>query len=77
MRFGRMRWLILPLPLFLFWPLLLVAWLGLGLVWLATSGRSRPDRLLAGLTTLRALSELSGTRIDVRGQDRSIYMRFI
>ena len=76
-RFGRMRWLILPLPLFLLWPFLLLAWLGLGLAWLATSGRQRPENLLAGLATLHVLSELRGTKIDVRGQDAVIYMRFI
>ena len=76
-RFGRIRWLILPLPIFLFWPLLLLAWLGLGLAWLVTSGRSHPGYVMAGLTALRALSELRGTRIEVRGQDTDIYMQFI
>lgn len=76
-RVGRIRWLVLPLPFFLLWPLLLLAWLGLGLAWLATSGRPRPRALLAGFTALRAIGELPGTRIDLRGKDRSIYMRFV
>ena len=76
-RFRHIRRLILPLPVFLLWPLLLLAWLGLGLVWLATTGRPRPRGLLAGLMTLRVLSELRGTEIDFRGHDSSIYMRFI
>jgi hypothetical protein len=76
-RVSRTRWLILPLPLFLLWPLLLLAWLGLGLVWLVTSGRPRPGGLLAGMATLRVLGALRGTKIDVWGKDASIYMQFI
>jgi len=76
-RFGRRRWLILPIPFFLLWPLLLLAWLSLGLIWLATSGRPRPRSLLAGMTILRVLGELRGTKIDLWGQDSSLYMRFI
>ena len=75
--FGEERRVRLPLPLFLLWPFLLVAWLGLGLAWLVTSGRPRPGGLMAGLTALRVFSELHGTKIDIRGQDASIYMQFI
>lgn len=76
-RFGRTRWLTLPLPLFLLWPLLLLTWLGLGLVWLVTSGRPRPRTLMVALTTVRMLGELRGTQIDLSKQDGSIYLRFI
>jgi len=75
--FGRVRRFVLPLPLILLWPLLLLGWLCLGVGWLATAGRVRPAALLAGAAGLRALHELRGTRIDVRGRDTFIYMRFI
>jgi len=74
---GHMRRLVLPLPLFLLWPLLLLAWLGLGLAWVATIGRPRPAGLVAGRTTLRALGELGGTRVDVRNHRSHVYLRFI
>jgi len=77
LRFGRRHRFHLPLPLFLLWPLLLLAWLGLGLVWLATSLGSRPGSLVAGMTALRALGELRGTRIDLQGRDAAMTMRFV
>lgn len=76
-RFGRMRRVLLPLPVFLLWPLLLIAWVGLGLAWLVTSGRRRPAPVAAGMTALRVLGELHGTRIDLRGRDANITMQFI
>lgn len=76
-RVGHIRWLILPLPIFLLWPLLLLAWLGLGLAWLVTSREHRPGYLEAGLTTLRGIGELRGTKIDVWGPEAFTYLRFI
>lgn len=73
---GRTRRILLPLPFFLLWPLLLLAWVGLGLGWLVTAGR-RPAPLLAGVAALRALNELRGTRVDIRSHDASIYLQFI
>jgi hypothetical protein len=75
-RFGRRRF-PLPLPLFLLWPLLLLAWLGLGFAWLVTAGRSRPAPLVAGVMALRVLNDLHGTRIDLRGRDADIDLQFI
>lgn len=74
-RFGRRRF-VLPLPLFLLWPLILVAWLVLGLVWLVTFGRRSPF-LVAGVMVLRVLGELHGTRIDFQGRDATVYLQFI
>jgi hypothetical protein len=76
-RFGRVRRFLLPLPVFLLWPLLLLGWLGLGLAWLATSGWGRPSPVTAGIAVLRLVNELHGTRIDFRGRDATINMRFI
>jgi len=75
-RVGRARRLTLPLPLFLLWPLVLLAWVVLGPAWLVTAGR-RPALLAAGITALRAFNELRGTRVDIRGRDASIYLQFI
>lgn len=74
-RFGHIRWLYLPLPLFLLWPLMLLAVLILGLAWLVTLGRSRI--VLAGFLILSAMTELRGTSIDLRGQDAAVHVRFI
>ena len=74
---GRVRRVFVPLPLILLWPLLLLGWLFLGVAWLATVGRPRPDSLQAGAAGLRALHELRGTRIDIRRRDNFIHMRFI
>jgi hypothetical protein len=76
-RFGRRRRIPIPLPVFLLWPLLVIAWLGLGLAWLVTAGRQRPAPVVAGVTALRVLNELHGTRIDLRGRDANITMQFI
>lgn len=73
---GRKHRIVLPLPFFLLWPLVLLAWVGLGLGWLLTAGR-RPAPLLAGVVALRALNELSGTRVDIRRHDASVHLRFI
>ena len=77
MRVGRIRWLIVPLPVFLLWPLLLLGWLGFGLAWAITYGKRRPRYVLAGLTALRGINELRGTKVDVWGHDASLYLRFI
>jgi hypothetical protein len=76
MRVGRARRLTLPLPFFLLWPLVLLAWVGLGLAWLVTAWR-RPAPLVAGITALRAINELRGTRIDIRSRDASVHLQFI
>ena len=77
LRIGHIRWLILPLPVFLLWPLLLLAWSVLGLAWLITSHGNRPGYVLAGLTILRGFSDLRGTKIDVWGPEAFFYLRFI
>lgn len=77
LRIGRIRWLIVPLPIFLLWPFLLLAWMVLGLAWLVGPRERRPGFVSAGLTALRGFSELRGTRMDVRRTDASFYLRFI
>jgi hypothetical protein len=79
LRFRRPRRFVLPLPVFLLWPLFLVAWLVLGTAWVVTIplGRRRPAFLAAGVMLLQVLGELHGTRIDFRGRDATVYMQFI
>jgi hypothetical protein len=77
LRFGRRHRLLLPLPLFLLWPLLLLGWLGLGLAWLAMPVHRRPEAVVAGVAALRMLGELRGTRVDFQGRDASMTMQFV
>lgn len=73
------RNLILPVPLFLLWPLLAIAVLGAGIAYAVVPARVRSGRFfmatrLAGLTLLN-LREL---KVDVQSRDgTSIYLWFI
>jgi hypothetical protein len=79
MQFGSVRWLVLPLPIFLLWPLMLLIWLVLGLLWLVTPerSRSRSRNLLAGFAALRLIWGLRGTRVDLRGHANAFSLRFV
>jgi hypothetical protein len=68
--------MVLPIPLFLIWPLVALAWLLGGFVWLAAGARpSGGPRLF--LAALQALSALRGLCIDVRGGDAGFRLRFL
>lgn len=75
--FGRERRIVLPFPFFLLWPFLLLGWVFLGAAWLVFSRRPRSGRLMTGLVVLRALTELRGTQVDFRGEDGSLFLKFI
>jgi hypothetical protein len=75
-RFGAVRWLVLPLPLFLLWPGLALAAVLLGLLWVLTGFR-RTGPVVAGLYALRLFCDLRGTRIDLHGGDDDLYLRFV
>ncbi|MBN2170030.1 MAG: hypothetical protein JW819_01760 [Candidatus Krumholzibacteriota bacterium] len=76
---GRRRRVILPLPVFLLWPLLalfaLAAWI---LLRLAPAGTVTASAARTGLSALAVACQLSGTRIDVRDPDGpQVYLRFL
>lgn len=73
LRVGRV-WL--PLPIFLLWPLVLIAWIVVGALWLLW-GLPRRGRLRMMLNLLAALNALRGLSVDVRGDDENVNLRFI
>ncbi len=68
---GKARWTVpLPLPVFLFWPFILVALGGVTLVErLVDEGDARHSMLTMARCGLCAFCQLSGLRIDVRSPD--------
>jgi hypothetical protein len=67
---GRKRWVPLPLPLFLLWPLLLVGWLLLeGVRLLVPRGSAAALSLEAARLGFLTLFHLSGLRVDVQSAD--------
>ena len=76
--FGGRRRFFLPLPLFLIWPLYLLAYMIFGLAWLLTPRSAKPAGLTAALAALDAGRRLSGLRVDIQSaQNENIYLRFI
>lgn len=76
---GGRRRAILPLPLFLLWPLLALFALGVGaLRLLAPAGTEAARAARAGRLALAVAWQLSGTRIDVRDPGgEQVYLRFL
>ncbi len=72
----RIRSLLLPLPLFLLWPLLLIAGLLAGAGWLLM-GMPRRGRCHSVLIALRAFGAMRGLEIDVADGDHNILLKFI
>lgn len=71
------RGILVPVPLFLLWPLIAVGGLGIGLAYLATPKRKRSFLTRARLA-LSVLLNLHGLKIDVRSRDGArIYVWFI
>ena len=75
---GGRRCVFIPVPLFLVWPLYLLAYVVFGVAWLLTPRSARPAGLIAAVTALNVGRHLSGLRVDVRSaRDENIYLRFI
>jgi hypothetical protein len=67
---GRRRLVPIPLPVFLLWPLVLLALVAVGLMRLVLAVIGRPPGVLgAAATGLRALFQLAGLRVDVESAD--------
>jgi hypothetical protein len=76
---GRTRRPRIPLPLFLLWPFVALAWLIIGLIslcyWIAGKWGRGPAR---ARTILLMFCRLSGTVVDIRAQDGTqLYVRLI
>ena len=56
--------------------MVLAIWLVLGLFWVLW-GQPQHGRLMTGLAAIRALCDLRGTKIDLRGSDTNLYMHFV
>jgi len=83
-RIGGRRGVPLPLPLFILWPLLLVAWLCLGLGYLglalsrAFARRPRGESLAGLWLALRLVPHLRGVLVDVQAAaGERVYIRII
>ncbi len=67
---GKTRWSVpLPLPVFLAWPLVLVALGGVTVAEHLVARRHAVPRLTLARAGLLALCQLSGLKIDVRSAD--------
>lgn len=79
LRIGRGRRLPVPLPLFLLWPLVLLALLLVALAGPLADRRSEAGRrLLAARLGILALFRLSGLSVDARGSDgREVRIRLV
>ncbi|MCB9513088.1 MAG: hypothetical protein H6694_02100 [Candidatus Latescibacteria bacterium] len=76
LRFGKDgRW-PLPLPVFLFWPLLALGWFVAGLIWLL-AGAPRAGWPRMGIAALGAIHALRGLNIDVRGHGDPVRLQLI
>ncbi len=66
----------LPLPVFLFWPILALAWLCVGLPWLLM-GMPRRGWTSTGVQGLACYHALRGLLIDVNNANSRVYLHFI
>ena len=67
---GKPRSVVpLPLPVFLVWPVMLVALAGVTLAARLVDGRDRDSALTVARCGLLACCQLSGLRVDVRSSD--------
>jgi hypothetical protein len=79
LRISQGRGFLFPLPLFLLWPLVALAWIVvLPVRFLAPQASAAGKGALAAWTALAALGQLSGLDIDVSAADGAkVRIRFI
>ncbi len=77
LRVGRIRWLVLPLPLFLLWPLYFLTWGALYAMRLLFVHPGRSRTLVVGSTALHLITALPGTSIDFQGSRGAFFLKFI